>query len=356
VHLAVDATVVSSRLKGAGRVVVNLLRALPGAGDEVQVTALAWPEGTEILVRDELPIKVVEVPEGRAIAWERTGLAERATMVQADVVLTLREHVGRHGPPTVLHLAEPPSDRLRGLRGRRKRFVAKDAWLAATMRSSIRHAAVVTAASERTAEWLRRHAHLDPPVIPPGIDPFFLERVTPAQDRPPYFLHPATGDARDNTSLVLQAFRRLPADTHLVLVGTLPDQATALRYEAAALGIVGRITFAGWVSDEELRDLYAGAIALVHPTRYEGFAGLQPLEAMAQGTPVIALDAPGVTEALGEAALLIEHEDPIELAGAMAAMSGAERARLAEAGAALAAGFTWEAAAARFVEVARTVA
>jgi glycosyltransferase involved in cell wall biosynthesis len=224
------------------------------------------------------------------------------------------------------------------------------------MRSSIHHAAAVTAASERTAEWLRRHAHLDPPVIPPGIDPFFLERVTPAQGRPPYFLHPATGDARDNTSLVLQAFRRLPADTHLVLVGTLPDQATALRYEAAALGIVGRITFAGWVSDEELRDLYAGAIALVHPTRYEGFAGLQPLEAMAQGTPVIALDAPGVTEALGEAALLIEHEDPIELAGAMAAMSGSERARLAEAGAALAAGFTWEAAAARFVEVARTVA
>jgi glycosyltransferase involved in cell wall biosynthesis len=50
----------------------------------------------------------------------------------------------------------------------------------------------------------------------------------------------------------------------------------------------------GWVSDPTLRELYAGALAVIHPSRYEGFIGLQAIEAMAQKTPVLVLDAPGV--------------------------------------------------------------
>jgi glycosyltransferase involved in cell wall biosynthesis len=187
-------------------------------------------------------------------------------------------------------------------------------------------------------------------VIPPGIDPFFLE---PGADRSgkPYLLHPATGDRRENTDLVLRAYAAAAPPAELVLVGTPAHEREALADRAAGLAIPrDAIRFFGWVSDEELRDLYRGAIALVHPARYEGFAGLQPLEAMAQGTPVIALEAPGVTEALRDVAELVP-EDSAALGAAMRRLCGGDGKDLGERGKTFAQGFTWERAARSFVKV-----
>ena len=80
---------------------------------------------------------------------------------------------------------------------------------------------------------------------------------------------------------------------------------------------------------------------------------MQPLEAMAQGTPVVALEAAGVTEALGSAAELVPRDRPDLLAAALRnlATNNGLRAYLGEAGRAKAQGFTWSRAAAAFVEV-----
>lgn len=59
---------------------------------------------------------------------------------------------------------------------------------------------------------------------------------------------------------------------------------------------------------EELTALYSGALALVHPSLYEGF-GLTILEAMACQTPVIALDTASIPEVAGNAACLIRPGD-----------------------------------------------
>jgi glycosyltransferase involved in cell wall biosynthesis len=48
----------------------------------------------------------------------------------------------------------------------------------------------------------------------------------------------------------------------------------------------------GFVGDDDLRQVVAGASALVLPSRDEGF-GLTVLEALAAGTPVVASDLPG---------------------------------------------------------------
>jgi glycosyltransferase involved in cell wall biosynthesis len=209
----------------------------------------------------------------------------------------------------------------------------------------------VTAASEATAGWLRDRYGIDPQVIPPGIDPFFLEPAEPPSEEP-YLLHPATGDRRENTDLVLRAYAGAEPPAELVLVGMPPGEAEAITDRAEAIGIDARsLRIHGWVSDEKLRALYRGAVALVHPARYEGFAGLQPLEAMAQGTLVIALEAPGVTEALSGVALLVP-EDATALGDAMCRVSdpgfGTE---LAERGMRFATSFTWERAARSFVDV-----
>ncbi len=57
-------------------------------------------------------------------------------------------------------------------------------------------------------------------------------------------------------------------------------------------------------SEAELIEVLRGALALVHPSRDEGF-GLTPLEAMALGVPVLAVRNPGTEEVCGDAALLV---------------------------------------------------
>ena len=354
--VAIDATVVSRRLKGAGRVAKNLLKALPTVDPSTRYLAIAMPEGAEVL-REAGFVDVVDVPAGSGLAWELRGLGRTAEREGAELVLTLREIVGFGGPPTVLHVAEPPAYRLRlGARGRPAKHAAKDGLLQSMLRGSLRRAARVTAASSATADWLRERYDVHAPVIPPGIDPVFLEQGQEPEDAGTYLLHPATGDLRDNSDLVLSAFAFLrEAGLRLVLTGTPDGERERLSERAGSMGIGDRVGFAGWVNDEALRDLYRGAIALVHPSRYEGFAGLQPLEAMAQGTPVIALAAPGTTEALEGVTELIRTEDPEDLADAMRRLlvDRTYRSHLGDAGRAHADEFTWRRAAQRFVEVFR---
>ena len=361
-RIAIDATVVAARLKGAGRVVKNLLIALPKVDPGTEYVALAFPEGAQMLESFAADFAVAVAPPMSGLRWEVHGMASMAKSRGVDVVLTLREVVGFGGPPTLMHVAEPPSYRLAlGWGKRSAKHVAKDWLLQVMLGGSIRRAARVTSASQTTADWLKQRYGIESSVIPPGVDPLFLEQIPfPERDRTHrYFLHPATGDQRDNTDLVLRAFALSGlSDVRLVLVGTATDTEGMVNQSARILGIDDRVEFAGWVTDERLRELYRAALALVHPSRYEGFAGLQPLEAMAQGTPVIALDSSGATEALTGAAELVRTEHAEELADAMARLARDEHARteLGAIGRERIRNLTWEAAAARFAEVLRWIA
>jgi glycosyltransferase involved in cell wall biosynthesis len=355
-RVVIDATVVTPRQKGTGRVVQNLVAALPTAAPHLEFVALTFPDGVSLLPPSEKNLVVRQVEQRRNVAWELHGLAREATAVEAGAVFTLREFVGFGGPPTLMHVAEPPSYRLqRGVARRSARSVAKDAFLQMMLRGSVKRAASVTAASETTASWLRDRYGIDPPVIPPGIDPFFLAPTEPGNHGTRYFLHAASGDNRDNSELVFTSFAgsQLADDgIGLVLVGTPSVEQARLRGIASRLGIEDSVSFTGWVTDARLRELYRDAIALVQPSRYEGFAGLQPLEAMAQGTPVIASHAPGVTEELGSAAELVPPDRPDLLTTALVNVATNEvlRSRLGQAGRAKAQDLTWERAAAKFVE------
>ncbi|MBN1529344.1 MAG: glycosyltransferase family 4 protein [Thermoleophilaceae bacterium] len=102
----------------------------------------------------------------------------------------------------------------------------------------------------------------------------------------------------------------------------------------------------GYVADEHLPGLYAGARALVMPSLYEGF-GLPCLEAMASGVPVVAADRTALPEVCGDAALLVDPDDQEALAAAVVAAATDEglRERLRPAGLERAARFTWRATA-----------
>ena len=102
----------------------------------------------------------------------------------------------------------------------------------------------------------------------------------------------------------------------------------------------------GYVPDEDLPALYAGARAFALPSLHEGF-GLTVLEAMAAGVPVVASSRAALPEVVTGAGLLADPDDWGLFAAAIvtAATDERERDRLRAAGRQVAARYTWERAA-----------
>jgi glycosyltransferase involved in cell wall biosynthesis len=68
----------------------------------------------------------------------------------------------------------------------------------------------------------------------------------------------------------------------------------------------------GFVDDENVSKIYSLALALVHPSKMEGF-GLTGLEAMSVGLPVISSNASCLPEVYGDAALYFSPNDSDDL-------------------------------------------
>jgi glycosyltransferase involved in cell wall biosynthesis len=111
---------------------------------------------------------------------------------------------------------------------------------------------------------------------------------------------------------------------------------------AAELGIGSQVRLSGFVSEAGLADRYAAADAFVSLSEYEGF-GLPALEAAARGVPLVVSRAPSLGEIFGAAALLVDPRDEHAIAQALHQVlrDAALRARLVDAGRALAASHSW---------------
>ncbi len=90
-----------------------------------------------------------------------------------------------------------------------------------------------------------------------------------------------------------EVFRCWP-EGRVVLLGEGPEEA-ALREQAEALGIAGRVTFGGFVGQADVRDWLQRARLFVLPSLEEG-QGVVVLEALACGTPVVASRVGGIPE------------------------------------------------------------
>lgn len=180
-----------------------------------------------------------------------------------------------------------------------------------------------------------------------------MEGVT----RQPFFLAVGNVQPRKNLAVVVQALaliRHEFPEASLVIAGKPELGADELRRLVHALGLDDAVRFTGYVSDEELRDLYGQCLAHVHPALYEGF-GLTLLEAMAQGAPVIAANDSSIPEVVGAAALLASPDEPEEWAAMMRRVlsDSVLREDLARRGRARAATFTWEGTARETLDVYR---
>ena len=116
--------------------------------------------------------------------------------------------------------------------------------------------------------------------------------------------------------LAIRALRLLP-ESDLVIVGNGPERA-ALGVLAQESGVSDRVTFAGVLAQEELRQYYGAADVLVLASSREGWANVL-LESMACGTPVVATDVGGSREVVAapEAGVLVAERTPEALANAV---------------------------------------
>jgi glycosyltransferase involved in cell wall biosynthesis len=182
---------------------------------------------------------------------------------------------------------------------------------------AIRHASAYIAISENTARDLIKVfpeiAHKSVSVAQCGVQSLF----SPASQEDikgftnkygiskPYFI--SVGGAADykNSILFFKAFAQLASKQGFEIVCT--GSGVVLEGELRNYTL-GTVVHKLQLNDEELRLAYAGAVALVYPSKYEGF-GLPVLEAISCGCPVITCPNASIPEVAGEAALYVNDED-----------------------------------------------
>lgn len=282
--------------------------------------------------------------------WEQVVLPARATAARARAVFSPANVAPLAGPPTVvvLHdavLLSHPEWFSRAYR----------AWHEPLLRATARFARRVIVPSAFSAGELRELAGVPAEridVVPGGVDERFRPDADPEPARRalglerPYVLTVAgTGERKNLRALDPVSVQLRARGIDLVAAGG--TRAHHPLSEAPAG--VHRL---GYVAEELLPSLYAGAHAFVLPSLHEGF-GLTVVEAMRAGIPVASSDRGALPEACGGAALLFDPQDPDAVAEAVLRVveDDTERERLRAAGPARAAELTWERAAAAVDEI-----
>jgi len=207
-------------------------------------------------------------------------------------------------------------------------------------------------------------------VVPEGVDTrLFRPRRDPAAltewrrrvigDDIPFFVYVGKPTRRRNVPNLLRAFARLKTNRSiphkLALIGTaLPG--TALGSLVNELGLGAEVVTVPYASHEEIAAAYNACAALIYPSDYEGF-GMPVLEAMACGTPTIALDNTAFPEFAGGVAMLLPDAEVDTLANGMWELLSDEprRAKMFVEGPKRAAAYDWRIVARRYVDVLRSI-
>ena len=131
-------------------------------------------------------------------------------------------------------------------------------------------------------------------------------------------------DQRKNVPQLVRAFAHLykqleQPDLQLLISGNPDKQKGSFfpdpRPIAAELGISDQVIYR-FVEDADKPAMYSGASLFVFPSLYEGF-GLDPLEAMACGAPVVCSNRTSLPEVVGDAAITVDPDDTHALVAAM---------------------------------------
>jgi glycosyltransferase involved in cell wall biosynthesis len=357
--VVVDADVLGRRRTGDETYVRNLLRELAQLAGEAGVRLAAVTRAPELVPAGVEALALATRSQELRMALTLPRLLRRvgASLCHTQYAIPLRPPC-----PCVVTVHDLSFAREPGLMGWKDRIVFR-----AVVPRAARRAVRVLTVSERTKRDLVELYGIPAEkivVTPNGVDPAFSptppERPRDNLSQRPEAVPARAGEPCDNLSqgdyaLAVGAIQRrknqltaLEAATsvglRLVVAGPEKDPAIAAELRSRGAQVEG------YVETDRLAELYRHAACLVQPSRYEGF-GLPVLEAMASGTPVVAVHEPALVEVAGDAAVFVDEGDLAE--GIRRAID--DREQLVAAGLERARAFTWRASAERTLAVYREI-
>jgi len=227
---------------------------------------------------------------------------------------------------------------------------------------SVKKAKRIIAISQSTKNDILKKYYISPDkvtVIYPGITNYEITKLNTTYSKiaqkygivGDYILYVGTLQPRKNIVRLIEAFhlvsKRQTANgkrlLQLVIVGKKGWLYDTIFAKVKDLGIEDRVIFTGFVPDEELPILYAHATCFCLVSLYEGF-GFPVLEAMKEGTPVVASNVSSLPELVADAGILVNPEDVTDIAHGIIdvlKMKDEDRMKLITRGKKQAAKFTW---------------
>jgi glycosyltransferase involved in cell wall biosynthesis len=241
----------------------------------------------------------------------------------------------------------------------------------------LRGAAQVIAVSTATKRDAVRYLGLNPErieVVPDAVDAELAQPVTEEERRrtlaryqinDPFVLYAGRIQIHKNIPRLIEAFGvvRAELENHprfqnlrLIIIGDELSNFPEVRHAVMRTRIQHWVRFLGFVPVETLRVFYEAATAFLFPSLHEGF-GLPPLEAMAQGTPVVTSNVSALPESVGNAAVLVNPENVFDIARGLrqVLLDDAFREELRRRGFEQVQRFSWDRSAKKVLEIYRRV-
>jgi glycosyltransferase involved in cell wall biosynthesis len=304
---------------GAGRYLTGLLTAL-GQRTDVRTVAYVGPSMRESAGRIAGLDRVMVLPAKSRlsrIAFQHLVLPALPWLHAADVVVYPNNYVPVFSLRPALaivqnmFLAYPnrAAGRARAVYRRSMRSL-----IAARSRAVIAVSLTMAKELERTTSLTAGSVHVIYPAL--DVDFFRSNARTRPDSTPPYFLAVGTVWRHRNFDLAIRGLAGSPLPHRLVIAGAAPsDEVSRLRDLAQGLGVGNRLQFLGVVPPDQMPGWYGGAAALVATSELESF-GMSIVEAMAAGTPIVAVRRTVYEETVGDAGLMVDP-NPEALAAAM---------------------------------------
>lgn len=329
-HIALDCRYIGVRPSGIGEVVAALVRYLPQLAPHYDFTLLRNASRTEPLsIAPNVREVVVRSPANGPVTLLHLPLAVNLAGIDLFHAPANILPGGLRMPAiTTIHdvmwLTHPEwcNPRPWGQIERRfygfgiRRALARSAFVATVSEAS--RAAIAAIAPDAAARICVTRSGVAGDFRPVTSDPAVLAGIGVPPDRR-YCLVVGQSAPYKNHEGALRAFAAAFSgtdDIDLVLVRRRGDTGPALQQLADALGLAGRVRFVSTIDRAALVQLYAGAVALLHPSFIEGF-GNPVAEAMACGCPVVTSDCSAMPEVTDGAALLADPRDTGAFAAAL---------------------------------------
>lgn len=176
----------------------------------------------------------------------------------------------------------------------------------------------------------------------------------------PYLLFVSTIEPRKNINNIIIAFNFLKEkykiEHQLILIGKKGWNYKPIFAAIENSPWTNQIHHLNYLSNELVALFYSKADVFVYPSHYEGF-GLPVLEAMTLGAPVISSNTSSIPEVTGDAAILVDPNNPIQLGEAILKVISDSQVRqeLINKGKARAKLFSWEITAKETLNAYRTI-